>query len=117
MHSSMTSSRRYGRNARTVNASDDASPTELAACGAGLEFIDGPEVQIARDEHLYSVALMFHDGGRDVDRAFQYIGHDILGREGLTMTVPLLPPLDWTAARTAPSITDTNIAAPKRSQK
>src|ERR1700733_5328238 len=80
MHSSITSSRRYGRKARSVNASADASAAALAAGGEGLEFIDRPEIQIARDQHLDPIALLLQDSRRDVDRAFQYFGHDILRR-------------------------------------
>src|SRR5580698_239822 len=83
MHSSITSSRRYGRNARSVKASAEASAPALAAGSEGLEFIDRPEIQIARDQHLYAIALMLHDRRRDVDRALQDLGHDILRRGGV----------------------------------
>src|SRR5882762_4408357 len=80
MHSSITSSPRNGRKARSVRASADASAPVSMAGNGGLEFIDGPEIQIACDQHLDPIALMFHDRRRNVDGAFQYFRHDILGR-------------------------------------
>ena len=44
--------------------------SRVSVC-APAKLIDGPEIQIARDEHLDAIALGLGDGRRDVDGALQ----------------------------------------------
>src|SRR5262245_32957526 len=82
MQSSVTSERvKSGRSARKLSSSADA---EAALSGrSGLELIDGPEVQVARDEDLNTITLILGDGRRDIDRALQHLLHDALPAGGI----------------------------------
>src|SRR5579859_225415 len=77
IQSSVTSGfARSGLKDRSVSCRADASTALFVAGGDGTEFIDGPEIQIAGDQHLNSIAVLFHYRGRNIDRAFEYLGHD-----------------------------------------
>src|SRR5258708_4829751 len=81
MHSSVTSDRaRKGRITFRVNSRDEA-PSQRSALSLvmGVEPIDRTEVQIARNENLDPIAVLFPHRGWDVDRAFQHLSHHIGG--------------------------------------
>ncbi len=69
----------------------------LAVGGDGSQFIDRPEIQIARHQHLNAVALLLHHRRRNVDGALQHLGHDILRRRRVDDDGAALPPLRRTA--------------------
>src|SRR5215469_4738053 len=91
MHSSVTSGvESRGRKARSVRSSADNSlPADDVPAGSArekpsktgggrMQLIHRPEIEIARDQHLDAVAVVLNDRWRDVDRAPQHFGHDIL---------------------------------------
>src|SRR5258708_40196527 len=85
MHSSVTADRaRKGRITFRVNSRDGA-PSQRWALSVvmGVEPIDRTEVQIARNENLDSIAVLFPDRGWDVDRALEHLGHHIGRRRGV----------------------------------
>src|SRR6202034_3274985 len=68
MHSSVTSEfASSGRSARSVRPSADISAPALAIGGDGSEFINRPEVQVARHQDLNAFALLLQHRGRDAD--------------------------------------------------
>src|SRR5882762_3267281 len=70
-----------GRRNLRFNSSADASaraPRIVATSEAGFKFIDRPEVQIPRHQHLNAIALLFVHRGRYIHRAFQHFGGDVL---------------------------------------
>src|SRR5665213_361643 len=72
MQSSVTSERvRSGRSARRLRSSAEAVARQVLSVLCGLEFIDGPEVEIAGDEDLDAIALVLGHGRRDVDGTLQ----------------------------------------------
>jgi len=65
---------RRGRSARRLRSSADAS---TGAALVSVQLINRPEVEVARNEYLDSIPLVLDERRRDVDRAFQDLGHDI----------------------------------------
>src|ERR1700681_4535789 len=79
MHSSVTSERvRSGRSARRFRSSAEAVARGATSALCGLEFIDGPEIQIAGDEDLDAITLILGDGRWNVDGALQYLRQHVL---------------------------------------
>src|SRR6185312_11516310 len=67
---------RNGSSGRRVSRSAVTSTggTVASLCGSnGAELINGPEIDITSDEYLNPIAVGLGNGGRDVDRALQYI--------------------------------------------
>src|SRR5258706_16186310 len=85
MHSSVTSDRaRKGRMSFKVNSRDEApSQRWTLSLVMGVEPIDRTEVQVARNENLDSIAVLFADRGWDVDCALEHLGHHIGRRRGV----------------------------------
>src|SRR6266446_1404521 len=92
MHSSVTSgSASRGRNARRVRSSAESSlPAAGAgapeagarektstAGGGGTQFIHRPEINIARDQHLDTIAVALDDGRGYVEGVLEYLGEDL----------------------------------------
>src|SRR6516165_12301410 len=91
MHSSVTSGMASrGRKARNVRSSADSSlpaaevPAGSArekpsvAGGGRTQLIHRPEIEIARHQHLDTIAIVLDDCWRDVDRAPEHLRHDVL---------------------------------------
>ena len=102
---------------RCRHGAHGVDPDGAAVSVADAQRIDGPEIHIARDEHLDPIALGLGDRGRNVDRAAQHLRHDVRGGRGthdhraaavLGVHGPLDGAIDHGQIR---------IAAPKRSQK
>src|SRR5215472_14031339 len=84
MQSSVTSLRaRSGRSARRFSSSADALATGEGSGCSGFELIDGPEVEIPRDEDLDAIPLVLGDRGWDVDGALQHLGEHVLRARGV----------------------------------
>src|ERR1700722_12703510 len=80
MQSSVTSAfASSGRRARRLRLSAETSSPALTI-GGGLQFIDRSEIQIARDQHLDTVALLFDHRRRNIDGSLEDFGHHTLRR-------------------------------------
>src|ERR1700723_1427842 len=80
MQSSITSAfASSGRRARRLRLSAETSSPALTV-GGGLQLIDRSEIQIARDQHLDTVALLFDHRRRNIDGSFEHFGHHALRR-------------------------------------